>query len=147
MEIPKLALDLVSIFANLLTICASGIAIYLFVTKRKALQLVVDTLVNWSFQLTLSELKNKLERLNEYNANEPTDVDEIRNILHEIAGQIRGNPRLPASALNFSKRLEQLASGRSIKETSKRSAVSELREILRNIELNAVVQQEESRSE
>ena len=80
--------------ANVFTIFASILAAYVFFANRKKLSVAIQMLINYSFQTTLTELKEKLERLNEYNANEPADHQEIRNILHEIAGQIKGNDRL-----------------------------------------------------
>jgi hypothetical protein len=57
--------------SNVFTILASGIAIYIFFSKRKSISSIFDLLVNYTFQLTLSELKEKIERLNEYNAKDP----------------------------------------------------------------------------
>ena len=138
MEIPKLLSDTISLAANILTIVASSVAIYLFFVKGKEIQSAFHLLLNWSFQLTLTDLKTKLERLNEYKANEPTEVEEIRNILHEIAGQIRGNRRLLLAAPNLATRVENLAISKTLSEPRKRSMVSELRETLRNIEVNSL---------
>lgn len=131
-------LEVVAGLSNVLTIIASGIAIYVFLVKRRELSLALQLLLNYSFQTTLTEVKEKLERLNEYNANEPEDVPEIRNILHEIAGQIRGNERLLAAASELLGRIEALAKSRKLLEPSKRSMVSELREVLRNIQVNDI---------
>ena len=130
--------DWVSLAANTVTIVASGIAIYIFVAKRGPISNALALLMNWSFQTTLADLRAKLERLNEYNANEDADLPEIRNILHEVAGQIRGNARLVATAPNLSIRLENLANAKRLTEPQKRSMVSETREVLRNIEVNSV---------
>lgn len=124
--------------ADVFTVIASGIAIYVFIAKRKEISLALGLLLNYSFQTTLGELKEKLERLNEYNANEPTDLPEIKNIFHEIAGQIRGNQRLLKGAPTLPKRIEKLARNPKLAETMKRSMVSELREFLRNIQVNAI---------
>jgi hypothetical protein len=94
MEIFKITSDVVAFLANGFTIGASGVALYVFFKNRKKISAAVDLLLNYSFQTTLGELKEKIERLNEYNANEPADVPEIKNILHEISGQIQGNSRL-----------------------------------------------------
>lgn len=141
MEIPKLLTELISLAANIVTIFASGVAIYLFFAKGKEIQSAFHLLLNWSFQLTLTDLKTKLERLNEYSANEPSEVEEIRNILHEIAGQIRGNRRLLLAAPNIAPRVESLAGSKTLSEPRKRSMVSELRETLRNIEVNSLAPQ------
>jgi hypothetical protein len=141
METFKLIVDIVSIFANVIAATAGLIAIYVFFFKGPELKAAFVLLLNWSFQLTLTDLKTKLERLNEYNAKEASEIDEIRNILHEIAGQIRGNKRIASAAPSIASRLEDLAKNRKLSEPLKRSMVSELREILRNIEVNSLTSQ------
>lgn len=136
MEIFKFFSDLASFLANLLTIVASGIAIYIFVVKKREISSAFSMLLNFSFQTTLADLRGKLDRLNEYNANEPTELPEIRNILHEIAGQVRGNKRLLRSSPQLASRLETLAGKQRLAEPSKRSMIAEVREVLRNIEVN-----------
>lgn len=138
MEIFKLIVDSVSLFANLLTSAASGIAIYIFIYKKSEISSAFSMLLNFSFQTTLADLRGKLDRLNEYNANEPTELPEIRNILHEISGQVRGNKRLLRSSPQLAIRLESLAGRSRLSEPSKRSMVAEVREVLRNIEVNLI---------
>lgn len=127
-----------TIVASVFTIAASGLAIYLFITNRKKISAAIQLLLNYSFQTTLAELKEKLERLNEYNANDPTDQSEIRNILHEIAGQIRGNPRLLTATPLMPNKVEALAQSKKLSEPLKRSIVSELREQLKNIQVKNI---------
>lgn len=138
MELPKLLLDAVSLVANALTIVASAIAIGVFVFKRKDLSAALSLLLNWSYQTTLSDITGKLDRLNEYNASEPTDQPEIKNIFHEIAGQIRGNPRLLHAAPQLPDRIEALSAGKRLTEPNKRSMVAEIREVVRNLQLRAI---------
>jgi predicted nucleic acid-binding Zn-ribbon protein len=138
MEWLKSVFDWIAMIANVFAIIASGIAIYIFVAKRAEIGNALALLMNWSFQTTLSDLKSKLERLNEYNANEESEVAEIRNILHEVSGQIRGNNRIVAAAPILADRLERLASSKKLTEPLKRSMVSEVREVLRNLEVNSV---------
>eukprot|EP01133_Synstelium_polycarpum_P004197 gene4198-4891_t len=57
--------DIVGLFADIFTIGASAIAIYLFVFKRDAIASVFSLLLNYSYQLSLTELKEKLDRINE----------------------------------------------------------------------------------
>jgi hypothetical protein len=130
--------DLLADVANLFTILASGIVIYLFFSNRKKISAAVNILLNYSFQTTLNELKEKLERLNEYSANEVSDLEEIRAILHEIAGQIRGNIRLSRSMPTLADKVERLGNAKKIMETSKRSIISELREQLKNIQVDSI---------
>lgn len=124
--------------ANIFTIFASGIAIWLFITNREKISAAIQLLLNFSFQTTLAELKEKLERLNEYNANEPDDLPEILNILHEIAGQIRGNPRLFTAVPQLIDKIDALTKNGKLRETKKRAIVSEIREQLRNIQVNNI---------
>jgi hypothetical protein len=135
METFKFWVDVVSVIGNVFTTVASIIAIYLFATKRAEISAAFRLLLNWSFQTTLTDLRGKLDRLNEYNANESSDVPEIRNILHEIAGQIRGNTELQRAAPNLANRLEGLASNKRLTEPSKRSIVAEVREVLKTIQV------------
>jgi len=138
MEIYKSVAGFVSVAANLFTIVASSIAIFLFFAKRKELSAALSILLNWSYQTTLSEIVGKLDRLHEYNASEPADISEIKNIIHEIAGQFRGNPRLLSVAPGLPDRLEVFASGKKLTEPYKRSMVAEIREIIRNLQVENV---------
>ncbi|WP_226503501.1 hypothetical protein [Pseudomonas sp. MWU16-30317] len=130
----SLIVDVVSFLANLLTVVASTIAIYLFFAKGKEISTVFSLLVNYTFQLSISEIKEKLERLNDYNAKDPGSGDIIENIFHEIIGQIRGNDKLKGHFHELTERMEELASNRrKLTEPKKRAVVSELRERLRNL--------------
>lgn len=134
----KLLADLVSFIANVLTAIASGIAIWVFLRKGKEISAAFALLLNWTFQTTLADLRGKLDRLNEYNANEAADHAEIRNIVHEIAGQVRGNGRLRRSAPELALRLETFAARPRLAEPAKRAMVAEVREVLRNIQVNSM---------
>lgn len=131
--------DTVSFLADFLTIIASALAIYIFVTKREQISSVFSLLVNYTFQLSLSEIKEKLERLNDYNAKDPESCDIIENIFHEIIGQIRGNDKLKGVFSELIDRMEELASNRKkLTEPKKRAVVSELRERLRNLNVTNI---------
>lgn len=130
--------DILAAIANVFTIGASAVALIVFFSKRRELSAALSILLNWSYQTTLSDITGKLDRLNEYNANEQSDIAEIKNILHEIAGQIRGNAKLLTAAPLIADRLEALASGRKLTEPNKRSMVAEVREVIRNLQINAV---------
>jgi hypothetical protein len=86
MEKMGLVLNALEGLANLFSIAASALALYLFFVKRSEIAAAFRLLLSFSFQTSLAELKEKLERLNEYNANEPTHVPEIRNILQTGPG-------------------------------------------------------------
>jgi len=138
MEVWLLIKDVVSFLANTLAIFASGIAIWLFFTKANEIKTAFNLLLNWSFQLTLTDLKSKIERLNEYSAKDPEELEEIRNILHEIAGQMKGNEHIVKTSNELIIKIEKLASSRILDEPRKRSIISEIREVLRNMQVNSV---------
>jgi len=128
-----------SLASNLSTIFASGIAIFLFLFKRKKISSVFDLLINYSYQLSLAEVKEKIERLNEYNAKDPEQSEMVINIFNEIIGQIRGNQKLKSHFSELLVTLEALASDkRKLTEPRKRAAVSELRERLRNLNVQNI---------
>lgn len=131
-------LELLSGVANLFTIAASSLAIYIYFANRGKISAALQILLNHSFQTTLAELKEKLERLNEYNANEAKDVPEIRSILHEIAGQMKGNKRFQDAAPELATKIEGVAESKRLTEPIRRSIVSEVREQLRNIQVNNI---------
>ncbi len=127
----------VNFSANLLTVIASGIAIYLFFKNRDKLVSALNAITTYSIQLTLSDLKYKVERLNDYTAADKDQANEIINLLNDIEGQIIGN-KVPTVAL-----AEQLAkianftkNPRLLTEPKKRSLVSELRETIRHIDVS-----------
>lgn len=123
-----------AITSNIFSIFACGIAIYLFLFKRKAISSVFDLLINYTFQLSLSEVKEKLERLNEYNAKDPEQCEKIVNILNEIIGQIKGNAKLNTHFTEILSTIERLVSDkRRLTEPRKRAVVSELRERIRHL--------------
>lgn len=127
----------VNFLANVFTIVASGIAIYVFIINRDKLTSALNAIVNYSIQLTLSDLRYKVERLNDYTAADKEQMNEIINLLNDIEGQIIGN-KILTSALS-----EQLAkisnftnNPKLLTEPKKRSLVSELREKIRHIDLS-----------
>ena len=130
--------QITSFIANILAIFASGIAIWLFFTKSKEIKTAFNLLLNWSFQLTLTDLKSKIERLNEYTTKKPDELEEIRNILHEIAGQMKGNEQIVKSSNDLIAKIEKLANSKYLDEPKKRSIISEIREVLRNMQVNSV---------
>lgn len=129
----------VTLFSNLFTIGASSIAIYIFATKRKSIATVFDLLINYTYQLSLSEVKEKLEKLNEYNAKNPDDNEKIVNILNEIIGQIKGNTKLNTHFSDNLKEIDGFAVGKKkLTEPRKRAIVSELRERLRHLNVRNI---------
>lgn len=127
------------ILANIITILAGGLALYIFYAKRKSIASIFNLLINYSYRITLSELQYKLESLNNYNASEPSDLDEIMNILHEIIGQVKGNDILINELNDIVVKIEAYCDGKKpLTEPRKRGITSELRERLRNLDIRSI---------
>lgn len=130
-------LKILTALANVFAIIASGIAIYLFVAKREVISSALHVLLNYSSQITLAELKAKLERLNDLSVNDPNQINDVVNIFNEIIGQIRGNKILSKQFKEvISKVSDMVGDKRRLSEPKKRALVSELRERLRNIDVD-----------
>lgn len=122
---------------NIFTIIASSIAIYIFLFNREKIVTALNFILNYSMQLTLNDLKYKVERLNDFNAGNNEQKLEVINILHEIEGQILGNSLLKEKLISQLQKIENFTqSPRTISEPRKRSLVSELRESIRNMDVN-----------
>lgn len=122
--------------STILTAVAAGIAIYLFFFKRKPIISIFRLLLNFSMKLSLTELNTKLDKLNDLNANDSQQRDNLLNIFHEIIGQIQGNRVLKGKFNPILTKLKDFVNDPSLmKEPDKRSLVSELRENLRTLEL------------
>lgn len=127
-------MQIIALISNIFTIFASGIAIYLFLFKRNVISNVFKILLSYSFQITLSELKEKLARLNGVNASE--NKEEAINIFHEVIGQINGNKKLRKQCFEILEKIEALIKNpKTLSEAKKRSMVSELRENIKYINI------------
>lgn len=127
---------IIATISDVFAIAASSIAVYLFLFKKEQISSAFSLLINYSKQLTLTDLKAKFERLNDYNANDEKQREEVINILHEIEGQINGNKNLKQEFNDVLKKVvSYTTSKKEISEPHKRSLVSELRENLRNIDI------------
>ncbi|WP_404397424.1 hypothetical protein [Idiomarina loihiensis] len=129
----------VSLISNIITIFASGLAIYIFFAKKEEISSVFSLLINYTHQLSLSEVREKIERLNEYNAKDTDQCENIVNIFNEIIGQIRGNESLKRHFSGLLVSMEQMvADRRRLTEPKKRALVSELRERLRHLNVSSI---------
>lgn len=129
--------NIISFLSNLLTIFASGLAIFLYFRNKAKISSALKFLLNYAFHLTISELKNKIERLNDHNVNTQEGKKAVIEILHEIEGQIQGNEKLRIlMSKQFTKVKDFNDFPSNLSEPKKRSLVSELRESLRNLELD-----------
>lgn len=126
--------NIVAFAADLMTIVASGIAIYLFFWKGNYITSVFNVLLSYSTQITLTELNGKLDSLNELRATEPSHKEEILNVLNDIAGQLKGNPTLKDKFSNLIDEIGKFTTSKGkISEQKKRALVSELREQVRHV--------------
>lgn len=127
----------INIIANLMTIFASGLAIFIFYNNREKIVSAINFILNYSNQLTLTDLKFKIERLNDYNTNDVTQKNEVVNILNEIEGQILGNKSLKDKLSEQLTKIENFTSNtKLLTEPKKRSLVSELKESIRNLDIS-----------
>ncbi|WP_057443161.1 hypothetical protein [Pseudomonas syringae group genomosp. 3] len=135
--------DLVSFVADVTSSIASGIAIGIFVFKRKEIASAFSLLFGYSHQLTLSEIKEKLELLNNFNAAESGNAQTISNIFHDLLGQIRGNDKLLILMDVQIKKLElvfdpPVGKAKPLTEEKKRALISELREKVRSLNVQNI---------
>jgi hypothetical protein len=128
----KITSDIVAFLANSFTIGLGCFTVYLFIAKRKEIASAFKLLMNFSYQTTLAELRWKLDKLTEYRVTEPTHVDEIRSLIHDVAGQIKGNKKLNSSNPELAKTLEKFADG-AMTEPKKRSIISNVREQIKTL--------------
>lgn len=134
-QLPSIA----SFAASIMTILASGIAIYLYVTKRQSISNVFHLLLNYSYQITLSELRLKLDKLNDLDADDDDQCAEVINIFSDILGQIKGNDVLNNHFEEMMVRLKTLSSSKkTLTEARKRGIVSELRERIRHLDIKNI---------
>ena len=127
---------IVSIISSIFSTIAAGIAIYLFIFKRKSISSIFHLLLNYSFQISITELRTKLEKLNDLNANDNEHKEEVINIFNEIEGQILGNSVLKKKCGDILEKISKyIDNPKILTEPKKRSMVSELRENLRSIDI------------
>ena len=127
----------INLISNVFTIATASIAIYIFFFKSEKVVSALNFILNYSNQLTLADLKYKIERLNDYNANDQTQKVEVINILFEIEGQINGSKILKAGLNDqLSKILVFTNNVKLLTEPKKRSLVSELRESIRSLDIS-----------
>ena len=133
-EIIKLGIN---VLAGLLTIVVSAIAIYVYIKNKDKIASSINFILNYSKRMTLSELKYKIERLNDYKTTDENQKIEVINILSEIEGQISANKSIKKElSEQFDKICNFVLNPKLLTEPKKRSLVSELRECIRNIDIS-----------
>ena len=133
----RLFLDCIQFITNVLTAIASGIAVYIFIFKRKVIASIFKVLLNYASQITISELRTKLEKLAEFDAAREDHFDPMMNLMNEIVGQIKGNSKLKIQCSEILEKFEFFTENPKniITEAKKRNLISEFKENLRNIDV------------
>ena len=127
----------INLMANLMTVFASGLAVYIYFANKDKINSAINFILNYSNQITLNDLKFKIERLNDFNSHDSAQKAEIINILNEIEGQILGNPSIKQKLEVQLEKLENFTSNpKQLSEAKKRSLVSELKESIRNLDVS-----------
>ncbi|MDR2906463.1 MAG: hypothetical protein LBU91_00535 [Bacteroidales bacterium] len=122
--------------SGLFTIITAGIAIVVYLKNKDKISSTINFVLNYSKQMTLFDIKHKIERLNDYNADDSEQKKEIINILSEINGQITGNKIIQQElSEQFDKINKYLLRPASLTQPNKRGLVSELREAVKNIDV------------
>ena len=141
MEFLQAASDTVSFCANIAEIGAGGIAMYLFICKKEEIKNVFKLLITYSFQLSLSELKGKLDKLHDLKAGDKEQHEEIIYIFHDVLGQLRGNADLCHKCEGIIGKIDDcINTPKKMTEGVKRGLVSELREQLRDMDVKTYKQ-------
>ena len=124
--------------ADILTIVASLLAIYIFLTKRSEIASFLKTISTFVHQTSLAELRQKLETLSHLNAANAEDLPEIVALFHDICGQVDGSPILAQKFADFAQRVRKsTGKNRTLSEPHKRAFISELREGLRHLDVSS----------
>ncbi|MGO4710645.1 hypothetical protein AB4Y90_16380 [Chryseobacterium sp. 2TAF14] len=127
----------IELISNSLTIITAILALYLFFKNREKISSAINFLLNYSKQISITDLKFKIERLNDYTSNDQVQKKEIINLLSDIEGQFNGNYSLKKSLENQLHKINNfLENPKTLSEPKKRSLVSELRESIRNIDVS-----------
>ena len=135
----ELIIKIIALLSGIATLGVSTIAIWVYFTKRESISSVFSLLLNYSHQLTLSDLKENLKALNQYNADNEEEYVKVVNIFNDIIGQIAGNERLKDHLSSWVIKAEKwLVKRGKYKEALKRNLVSELREKLRNLNVGNI---------
>ncbi|AYF43739.1 hypothetical protein BALOs_0729 [Halobacteriovorax sp. BALOs_7] len=131
-------------YLNFITaIFASGIVIYLFITKKEQFASLYNVLKNYTQQVALSDLRAKLHSLERFKIDEDNKIkanrNEIINLMSEISGQLKGNPLLKIKCADLIRQLDShISNPNSLTEPQKRVIGHELFEIIRHLSLNTV---------
>jgi len=127
----------IELISNSLTIITAAIAIIVYFRNKDKISTAINFVLNYSKKLTLTDLRYKVEKLNDFTTNEAEQKKEIINILSDIEGQIIGNVFIKESLQTQLDKINSfIENSRSLTEPKKRSLVSELRESINNIDIS-----------
>lgn len=120
-------------FANVLTILASCLAIYIFWTNRGQISQVLKDIASWRVHASVQEVTHKIVKLKEVNIEK--SPDEARILLSELIGQLNGVPEFRPELDGLIKKLRRLSTDKIPVNTKKQELLSELTERMKNIQL------------
>ena len=127
----------VNLIANVMTIITAGLAIYVFIVNKDTIKKSFNFLLNYSFQLTLTDLKYKIEKLNDFKTTNPDQREEVINLLHDIEGHILGSTYLKEKLAAQLKKINGYNRNPSrLTEQNKRSLVSELKTSVQDLDVS-----------
>jgi len=126
-----------NIIGNIMTILASGLAIFIFFKNKDKIVSAINFILNYSYQITLNDLKVKIDKLNDYTVDNDTSKSELINLFHDIEGQILGNKVLQEKLEPQLKKIVRFTTNpKHQTNPNKRSLVAELRECVRNLDVS-----------
>ena len=129
--------EILDYLEKIFSLFASSIVLYLFFFKKEKIKTLFEILINYGLKTTIYELTSKIDRLNDYSVADPEGKEKVINIFNEIYGQIKGNQKIQNNFNVYFKKLNKvLKNPNSLDEPLKRSMTSELREILRNLDIS-----------
>jgi hypothetical protein len=135
--------SIVAFVADLAEIVGVGLALYVFFAKRTEIRAAFGLLLSYSYQLTFSELRSKLDRAADLRATDPEEREEIKAIMNDIAGQLRGSRILRRPCADLVQRLEEYTGKGKNPEPLKRNLLAEVRERLRHIDTDVAYDSQE----
>lgn len=121
-------------FADLLTILASLVAIYVFWMNRSEIGQVLKQIAGWRVHASTHEVQHKINKLSELDSEK--NLSESKILLSQLIGQLNGVPEFSPELNDLLMELRKLARGKTVPNAKKQELLSELTERLRNIQLN-----------
>lgn len=123
----------VQLVANILTIAASGVALYLFFFKSSAVSETIRGLRQFSFFLSHGELVRKLDKLEDEKLGTQSSKEKAYAIFQGVRGQLSQLPAIKRSLSDESTTIltDISADSRNMNTANLNFLINELRELLR----------------